>query len=65
MCRAGVLTLLGQITLPGEPFEMYRRGELLVTMANGAAADTTARMTYHYGASAHTGLERAGSRTRR
>jgi hypothetical protein len=32
----GRLTLLGQTTLPGEPFEMYRRGELLVVMANGA-----------------------------
>ena len=38
----GVLTLLGQTTLAGEPFEMYRRGTALVVMSNGAlAADGT------------------------
>lgn len=30
------LALLGQTRLGGEPFEMYRRGDLLVTMWNGA-----------------------------
>ncbi len=30
------LTMLGQATLPGEPFEMYQRGDYLVTMENGA-----------------------------
>jgi len=34
----GRLDLLGQATLRGEPFEMYRRGDFLVTMANGAVA---------------------------
>jgi Beta propeller domain len=32
----GVLTLLGQETLSGEPFEMYRREGLLLAMSNGA-----------------------------
>lgn len=30
------LVLLGQAYLPGEPFEMYLRGDLLVVMTNGA-----------------------------
>lgn len=34
----GRLTLLGQTTLPGEPFEMYRRGGFLLAMSNGAVA---------------------------
>src|SRR4051812_25167432 len=32
----GRLELLGQAPLRGEPFEMYRRGDFLITMANGA-----------------------------
>jgi hypothetical protein len=32
----GELALLGQTTLPGEPFEMYRREGLLFAMSNGA-----------------------------
>ena len=39
----GKLRLLGQMRLAGEPFEMYRRGNLLVAMTNGAfAPDGTA-----------------------
>jgi hypothetical protein len=34
--KPGHLTLLGQAYLPGEPFEMYLRGDLLVVMTNGA-----------------------------
>jgi uncharacterized protein (TIGR03382 family) len=34
----GKLALLGQLRLPGRPFEMYRRGTLLVAMSNGAIA---------------------------
>ncbi len=34
------LVLLGQAYLPGEPFEMYLRGDLLVVMTNGAYAVT-------------------------
>ena len=34
----GALTLMGKTALPGEPFEMYRRGDVLVTMSNGAVA---------------------------
>jgi uncharacterized protein (TIGR03382 family) len=34
--QPGQLTLLDQTTLPGEPFEMYRRGDLIVAMANSA-----------------------------
>ena len=34
----GALTLLGKTALPGQPFEMYRRGDVLVTMSNGAIA---------------------------
>lgn len=30
------LSLLGQTRIPGEPFEMYRRGDLLVAMTNRA-----------------------------
>jgi len=29
----GQLWLLGQTTLPGEPFEMYRRGDYLIAMS--------------------------------
>ncbi|MBX3202021.1 MAG: beta-propeller domain-containing protein [Labilithrix sp.] len=36
--RPGRLTMLGHAYLPGEPFEMYLRGDLLVVMANGAYA---------------------------
>jgi len=32
----GALTLLGQTTLAGQPFEMYLRGSALVVMSNGA-----------------------------
>jgi hypothetical protein len=32
----GHLALLGQTTLRGQPFEMYRRGDFLVTLSNGA-----------------------------
>lgn len=34
--QRGRLALLGQAFLPGEPFEMYLRGHLLVVMTNGA-----------------------------
>ena len=34
----GALTLMGKTALPGEPFEMYRRGDVLVTMSNAAVA---------------------------
>jgi hypothetical protein len=36
--RPGRLTMLGQAYLPGEPFEMYLRGDMLVVMTNGAYA---------------------------
>jgi hypothetical protein len=36
--QPGTLTLLGQTTLPGQPFEMYLRGSSLVTLSNGAVA---------------------------
>jgi MYXO-CTERM domain-containing protein len=36
--RPGRLTMLGQAYLPGEPFEMYLRGDDLVVMTNGAYA---------------------------
>lgn len=32
--RPGTLAMLGQSELPGEPFEMYRRGDRLVAMIN-------------------------------
>jgi hypothetical protein len=32
----GTLTLLGQTHISGQPFEMYRRGDFLVAMSNGA-----------------------------
>lgn len=36
----GVLTLMGKTSLSGEPFEMYRRGDVLLTMSNhGVGAD--------------------------
>lgn len=34
--KPGRLSMLGQAWLPGEPFEMYLRGELLVAMTNRA-----------------------------
>ncbi|WP_394841141.1 beta-propeller domain-containing protein [Pendulispora brunnea] len=34
--QPGQLTLLGQLRIAGEPFEMYRRGDQLVAMVNGA-----------------------------
>ena len=34
------LALLGQSRLAGEPFEMYRRGDFLITMWNGAVSAT-------------------------
>ncbi|HVT07317.1 MAG TPA: beta-propeller domain-containing protein [Polyangia bacterium] len=43
----GRLALLGQTTLPGQPFEMYRRGSVLLAMSNGAvAADGHVTSTY-------------------
>jgi hypothetical protein len=40
--QPGKLTLLGKTTLSGEPFEMYRRGGVLLTMSNnGVAGDGT------------------------
>lgn len=36
--KPGRLAILGQAYLPGEPFEMYLRGDLLVAMTNGAYA---------------------------
>ena len=38
--QPGKLTLLGQTTLPGQPFEMYLRGDFLVTMSNAAVSTT-------------------------
>lgn len=32
----GSLSLMGKTTLAGEPFEMYRRGDVLITMSNRA-----------------------------
>lgn len=50
----GVLTLLGQTTLAGEPFEMYRRGGALVVMSNGAlAAVGTTAVTMGTGTGTH------------
>jgi hypothetical protein len=38
--QPGTLTLLGKTSLSGEPFEMYRRGNVLLTMSNrGVAGD--------------------------
>jgi hypothetical protein len=34
------LALIGQTTLPGEPFEMYLRGNVLLAMSNGARGTT-------------------------
>ena len=34
----GQLALLGQTTLPGQPFEMYLRESVLIAMSNGAVA---------------------------
>jgi hypothetical protein len=36
--QSGRLTMLGQAYLPGEPFEMYVRGDLVFAMTNGAYA---------------------------
>jgi hypothetical protein len=36
----GSLSLLGKIRLPGEPFEMYRRGDVIVVMSNKAVDKT-------------------------
>jgi hypothetical protein len=50
----GRLSLLGKIRIPGEPFEMYRRGDKLVAMSNrafsasGARLDANAARTYAY-----------------
>jgi MYXO-CTERM domain-containing protein len=41
--KAGTLTLLGQTTIVGEPFEMYLRGNDLVAMTNV----TTTQATYY------------------
>jgi uncharacterized protein (TIGR03382 family) len=41
----GKLTLLGQTSLPGEPFEMYRLGDTLLTMSN-SAVDHTGTFSY-------------------
>ena len=38
----GRLALLGQTTLAGEPFEMYRRGDFLIAMSNDARRRRTA-----------------------
>lgn len=57
----GKLRLLGQMRLAGEPFEMYRRGNLLVAMTNGAfAPDGTAvpvrsKSSYYYSRPADAG----------
>jgi hypothetical protein len=40
----GQLALLGQTTLAGEPFEMYRRGDFLIAMSNDAVG-TDGRVT--------------------
>ncbi len=38
--QPGTLALLGKTTLSGEPFEMYRRGDVLLTMSNrGVGSD--------------------------
>lgn len=34
----GTLRLMGKITLSGQPFEMYRRGDVLLTMSNNAVS---------------------------
>lgn len=36
----GNLTLLGTTKLPGEPFEMYRRGDVIIVMSNKAVDKT-------------------------
>lgn len=41
----GALTMLGQTELPGRPFEMYRRGDHLVTMSNHGI-DGTGNLLY-------------------
>jgi hypothetical protein len=35
--KPGTLSLLGKTTLSGQPFEMYRRGDVLLTMSNAGA----------------------------
>ena len=39
------LTLLGQARIKGEPFEMYRRGDDLVVMSNGAVTSSGAALS--------------------
>jgi hypothetical protein len=41
----GHLALLGQARIQGEPFEMYRRGDILIAMSN-SALDSTGTYTY-------------------
>jgi hypothetical protein len=36
----GRLTMLGQTRIPGQPFEMYKRGDALLAMSNGAVGVT-------------------------
>ncbi len=43
----GQLRMLGQAELPGRPFEMYRRGDYLVTMSD-RAIDGTGTLYYDY-----------------
>jgi hypothetical protein len=38
--QPGTLTLLGKSSLSGEPFEMYRRGSVLLTMSNHGVSPT-------------------------
>ncbi|MDB4993385.1 MAG: hypothetical protein JWM74_817, partial [Myxococcaceae bacterium] len=40
VAQPGRLALLGKTRLAGEPFEMYRRGDVLVTMSNDATTTT-------------------------
>jgi hypothetical protein len=50
--QPGKLTLLGKASLSGEPFEMYRRGDVLLTMSNhGTAADGSPQRPLPEGAS--------------
>ncbi len=43
--RPGKLSMLGQATIAGEPFEMYLRGGVLVTMANNGRDASGVRVT--------------------
>jgi hypothetical protein len=47
--KPGQLKLLGQTQIAGEPFEMYRRGDVLLAMSNGAVTTSGA---YAYGTTA-------------